>query len=306
MFYKGVAASILLFVMSPTSLLRADILTTEAAMNLAVAQESWLFLLAGLQENQGYDPGAQFNWRGTYSSTGATFSLPSGTLNGLPLSLNYTGALTGQLGQNLTWNGTWTGTLGTAIISSSETGNWSFDTTQGIYTRFDFEQNGTIDGRNPPGLLKRWLLKAVERLLTGVAGAYIPGWLLPLVKEALELFSNWLVKTIDPPPSTPSTPTVPSSPYPHTRPNPPSPPTVSSQLDLPNNMVQAILNAGPIEQAYPYQFETQATFLDGRITGTTQVVPVPGPHSLLLLCTGILALLAYRRQPRKATLTTTD
>ena len=143
-------------------------MTFNEAMSLTATLEGYASVLLGLQDEIGFGAGENLDWDIEFSSSGATFS-STGFLDESPLTLNYSGTLTGNPGvEDLTWSGNWSGSLGSNSITATDTATFLLSDNDGVYTTLNFEQAGSAS----PG----WGVAAAETLIGGAVGGVVSGW----------------------------------------------------------------------------------------------------------------------------------
>ncbi|MGK7955181.1 MAG: hypothetical protein AB4063_07955 [Crocosphaera sp.] len=173
--------SIPLLYNSPAHAQRA--MTVPEAMSYASTLEGYEFMLWGLQSLEGFDgPMEVQNWSMDFDSIGTNSFTASGSVSGKPLSLTYSGNLSGTFGStDMTWLGNWTGSLGDESIDATDTATWIFDSGLGLYTGMDFLQEGSLGTPDitsdiTPASFRFWTIIGVEALGTVAGGIVSGGW----------------------------------------------------------------------------------------------------------------------------------
>lgn len=124
----------------PAGVARAEILGTEL-LNFETALEAELSTVTTLTDYLGVRGlSTPLNWNGSYSATGWN-SFLGGTISGIPLSLSYTGMLSGDFGtQTVVVSYTATGSLGSDALFISGSSTWAYDASRQDYFDLDFAQ----------------------------------------------------------------------------------------------------------------------------------------------------------------------
>ncbi len=107
-----------------------------------------------------------------FSDTIAAFTM-IGRVGDMELILNGNGSLLGDVGsEDIGWTGNWLGTLGNQFLIADDSGNFTFDETNG-YTQLNFSQSGSKD------FVDIWDVQTTGDLTSNINDSLLPGWARP-------------------------------------------------------------------------------------------------------------------------------
>ena len=240
-------------------------------VNLATMIETSTTSLDLLKELPGYGSDLQTKWDGNFDEN--SWSLKgSGNLGNKSISMQYTGSLSGTFGNNLEINYTGIGLVGSDTFEVNGTTTWIFDKGANGYTNMLYNDQISLPWW-------KWIVKGIELVASGIAGAVNPG-LGAGVSIAASTLSNVIIGTPANPPPTPPTPTPP----------PKYPPEIASTTEYYSYENSLISN----------NFGDRTIFLgnvlDKSVHGTISTVPIPG--AVWLFGSGLIGLLSFNRRKK--------
>ncbi|MEX2631213.1 MAG: PEP-CTERM sorting domain-containing protein [Tistlia sp.] len=285
----------------------ADAATILQEMNLITAAEATTSVLTTLADYSLLNPDGITNggaaigaggisWSGAYSDAGWSYA-GAGVFGGVPLTMNYTGILSGSDGTDVTVSFDGSGLLGSQPLLMNGTTTWLFDTGAGDYLTMEFAQQtkigtdsfwGWVVGAEflagiGAGVVSGLIAGGAITLGTGGAGA--PAGVAAGLKTGLIVggaatvgataVSAAVKTTLTPDPTPP--------------PPPPSPPSQSDPFK-PSNQGVLVADAGSIyADDLANRYRSSGSFTTTQLSGRT--VSVPEPSGLSMLLAGLFGLL---------------
>lgn len=229
----------------------------------------------------------------------------TGSFGGLPLSMSYSGTLSGSDGSDITVGIAGTGSLGSQPLLMNGTTTWFYDVGTNDYLSMDFAQETRIGANSWWG----WVVGAeltlgvgagvVSGLVAGGAitlgtgGSGAPAGVVAGIKTGVVVGAGATVATTAISAAVKTTLAEDQ----HSAPATPATPPTSNLFNPSNQGTLVADNGGLYADDMSNRYRSTGSYAGGTFSGTT--TSVPEPATVWMVCVGLLGLLGTRKRKSK-------